>query len=128
MPTATELVQEFIDVFVAAWPVGDAERVASYFSDDAVYHNMPLEPARGRDAIRESFVAMMVLGGEVRVDMLNLLADGRVVMTERVDHFVLADKTISLPVMGTFEISNGKIDAWRDYFDLAPFTAAFSGG
>jgi limonene-1,2-epoxide hydrolase len=46
------------------------------------------------------------------------------VLTERVDNFDLAGgKKLSLPVMGTFEIENGKIQAWRDYFDLATFTS-----
>ncbi|HWM52333.1 MAG TPA: limonene-1,2-epoxide hydrolase family protein, partial [Thermoplasmata archaeon] len=27
-----------------------------------------------------------------------------------------------LPVMGTFEVSDGKIRAWRDYFDMNQFT------
>jgi len=27
-------------------------------------------------------------------------------------------------VMGAFEIADGKIKAWRDYFDMAQFTGA----
>jgi len=44
------------------------------------------------------------------------------VMTERVDVFKLADKSFELPVMGTFEVSEAKISAWRDYFDKDQFT------
>jgi limonene-1,2-epoxide hydrolase len=32
-------------------------------------------------------------------------------------------ETFSLPVMGIFEVHAGKITAWRDYFDMAQFTA-----
>jgi limonene-1,2-epoxide hydrolase len=32
-------------------------------------------------------------------------------MTERVDVFQLANKSFELPVMGTFEVSDGKISA-----------------
>ena len=28
-----------------------------------------------------------------------------------------------LPVMGAFEVSDGKINAWRDYFDMNQFTS-----
>jgi len=42
-------------------------------------------------------------------------------MTERVDVFKLPSKSFELPVMGVFEISNGKIKAWRDYFDINQF-------
>jgi limonene-1,2-epoxide hydrolase len=43
-------------------------------------------------------------------------------MTERVDVFMLPGRSFELPVMGTFEISDGKIKAWRDYFDINQFT------
>jgi limonene-1,2-epoxide hydrolase len=45
------------------------------------------------------------------------------VMTERVDVFKLPHKTFELPVMGTFEIRDGKIKAWRDYFDTNQFSS-----
>jgi limonene-1,2-epoxide hydrolase len=52
----------------------------------------------------------------------NQATNGNVVMTERVDAFIMPDKTIELPVMGTFEVTaDGKISAWRDYFDLNQF-------
>jgi limonene-1,2-epoxide hydrolase len=45
------------------------------------------------------------------------------VLTERVDVFRLFDKSFELPVMGAFEVSAGKIEAWRDYFDMNQFTS-----
>jgi limonene-1,2-epoxide hydrolase len=43
------------------------------------------------------------------------------VLTERVDAFISGERTIELPVMGTFEVRDGLIAAWRDYFDLNQF-------
>ncbi len=43
------------------------------------------------------------------------------VLTERVDKFLIDGKWVELPVMGTFEFRDGKISAWRDYFDLEQF-------
>jgi limonene-1,2-epoxide hydrolase len=123
MATATQTVHEFVDTFVAAWPIGDAAGVASLFSEQASYHNGPLEPVHGRAAIQATLGQFMAMGGEVSVDMLHLVADENVVMTERVDHFVMKAETFSLPVMGIFEVHAGKITAWRDYFDMAQFTA-----
>jgi limonene-1,2-epoxide hydrolase len=37
------------------------------------------------------------------------------------DIFTFANGRIDLPVMGTFEVVDGKIAAWRDYFDLGMF-------
>jgi limonene-1,2-epoxide hydrolase len=56
-------------------------------------------------------------------DLAGAGIDIGVVMTERVDVFKLPDKSFELPVMGTFELSDGKINAWRDYFDLNQFTS-----
>ena len=35
---------------------------------------------------------------------LHIVADGPIVMTERIDHFAQGDRDIALPVMGTFEV------------------------
>jgi limonene-1,2-epoxide hydrolase len=56
----------------------------------------------------------------------HIVADGPVVLTERTDVFVLPNVTIELPVMGTFEVRDGKIAAWRDYFDLNQFMSQLS--
>jgi limonene-1,2-epoxide hydrolase len=50
-----------------------------------------------------------------------------VVLTERVDAFITPTLTIELPVMGTFEIVDGKIAAWRDYFDLNMYMSQLQG-
>jgi len=49
-----------------------------------------------------------------------------VVLTERIDTFTMGEKQAALPVMGTFEVRDGKISAWRDYFDLAQITSMLS--
>ena len=110
-------VEEFIDAFVAAWPSQDAARVAAFFSDDAVYHNIPMTPITGRPAIEAAIAAMMGMGGEVSVDVVHIVAEGPIVMVERVDHFVSPHRTIALPMVGVFEVRDGAIVAWRDYFD-----------
>ena len=108
--------------FISAWPEGDAAALASYFSDDAVYHNIPLEAVRGREAISEVLAGFMAMGGTVDVDVAHIVSDGPIVMVERVDHFVRPERTISVPMAGVFEVRNGLIGAWRDYFDLAQAT------
>ena len=55
------------------------------------------------------------------------MATGNTVLTERVDVFVLPNATIELPVMGTFEVKDGKIAAWRDYFDLNQYMSQLQG-
>lgn len=97
MTTPAEVVQLFVETFVAAWPVGDAGSIASLFSEDASYHNGPLPPVHGRSAIEATLSEFMAMGGSVAVDMVHVLADETSVMTERVDHFVVEGTTFSLP-------------------------------
>jgi limonene-1,2-epoxide hydrolase len=86
-----------------------------------VYHNIPIDPVTGVDAIKATIAGFTqgVEKIEFRVD--NIAADADVVLTERVDVFHLPGNTIELPVMGTFEVKDGKITAWRDYFDMQQF-------
>jgi limonene-1,2-epoxide hydrolase len=118
-----ETIGAFVDAFVAAWPTGDARSLGDFFTEDAVYRNGPLAPVAGRAAIVETLEGFMAMGGRVSVEMVHVVADGDVVMTERVDYFEANDRLVSLPVLGVFEMAGGRIAAWRDYFDLGQFVA-----
>jgi len=113
--------------FCAAWSnnAGTAE-LAAFFTDDAVYHNIPMVAVSGREAIANNIASFIRPGApgieSIQFHIINIAANGPVVMTERVDVFKLPEKSFELPVMGTFEIRDGKISAWRDYFDLNQFT------
>ena len=113
--------------FCAAWSDDmSADELASFFTEDAAYHNSPLEPVTGRQAIAENIATFIRPGApgieSIEFHVINIAADGPVVMTERVDVFTLPGGTFELPVMGIFEVSGDKIDAWRDYFDIKQFT------
>ena len=122
-----ESPREVVRRFCAAWSDNVAtDDLAAFFSDDAVYHNIPAEPVVGIENIAEyidSFIRPGPPGVEgIDFRVVNIASDGPVVMTERVDVFKLSDESFGLPVMGTFEVVDGKIRAWRDYFDLNQFT------
>ena len=105
-----------------AWSARDLDKVMSLFAPDAVFHCMPIEPARGADEIRAFAESIFKLSDQIKVDTLHIAEtrDG-VVLTERIDHMQVEGTPIPLPVMGIFEISEGKISAWRDYFDAQQF-------
>ena len=112
---------DVVRAFCAAWGDGDLDALIAFFTDDAVYHNIPLAPVVGPDQIRATVEGFT--GGvdsiEFRLDAI--AADGGTVLTERVDIFTFPNGRIELPVMGTFEVRDGKIAAWRDYFDMQQF-------
>ena len=119
---------DLVSRFCGAWANDlGAEDLAAFFTDDAVYHNIPQAPVTGREAIAsliDSFIRPGPPGIEsIEFRVINIAANGPVVMTERVDVFRVADKSFELQVMGTFEVRDGKINAWRDYFDLNQFTS-----
>jgi limonene-1,2-epoxide hydrolase len=107
--------------FCAAWAEGDLDALMAYFADDAVYHNIPLAPVEGVNAIRTTIAGFTTGVDRVEFEVRHIAADGDVVLTERVDSFVFPSARIDLPVSGTFELRDGKIAAWRDYFDLNQF-------
>ena len=112
---------DLIRRFCADWTDFDVAKIMDFFADDAIYHNMPVQPIQGKDAIKgliEQFIAPFERGDW---EITHIVGNGDVVLTERIDRF-FGEKTLELPVMGTFEISDGKITAWRDYFDMGAWT------
>jgi limonene-1,2-epoxide hydrolase len=115
--SSIELVRRFFEACVRA----DPDEFAAYFTEDAVWWNAPWQPVKGRQAIRETLYRgaqrMTALPWEVH----HIVAEGDVVMTERVDHFLVGETHIHVPCMGILELRDGKIAAWRDYWDLRQF-------
>ena len=107
---------------IAAFNANDVDRVLAFFAADAVYHNIPVQPVSGTAAIRAVLAGFMGMASEIDW-VLRHLAETRdgVVLTERVDRFLVRDRWIELPVMGAFEVHDGRITAWRDYFDMKQF-------
>jgi limonene-1,2-epoxide hydrolase len=123
MSDPVQVVREFC----AAWEARDEARILDAFTEDGVYHNIPMQPAAGKDAIKAVLGMILAPATEVSFEIVNIVANGDVVMTERVDTFRMGERTIALPVMGVFELRDGKIAAWRDYFDLATWTKQAAG-
>lgn len=115
-----------ITEFVAAWSRLDPDELASYFAEDGCYHNIPVGPVVGRDNVRAMIAAFTATWTETQWDLLNIVGSGDVVITERLDRTRAGAKAVDLPCAGVFEMENGKIKVWRDYFDMATFTAAMS--
>jgi limonene-1,2-epoxide hydrolase len=108
----------------------EAEQIVRAFcaAFDVVYHNMPMEPVVGVDAAVDFVNGFFAMCDSMVIETTHLAVAGVVVLTERVDTFTVGESVAPLPVMGTFEVHNGRITAWRDYFDMAQITALFSGG
>lgn len=108
-----------VEAFVAAINGKDIDSVMGFFAPDAVYHNMPMAPVSGSEAIRQVIERFIGPAEEVDWQILTIAETGNSVMAERLDIFVLDGKKVELPCNGVFEMQDGKIKVWRDYFDMA---------
>jgi limonene-1,2-epoxide hydrolase len=124
---AEEEAERVVRDFCATFEKHDAEALRPFFTDDVVYHNIPMDPAVGIDDAVAFIAGFFAMCESMLIETLHLAVRGNVVLTERVDTFTVGQIVAPLPVMGAFKIRDGKISAWRDYFDLTQITKALSG-
>ncbi|NQZ94877.1 MAG: nuclear transport factor 2 family protein [Myxococcales bacterium] len=121
---------DVIDRFVKAWSHKDIDELMSFFTDDAVYTNIPIDPpSEGLEAIRKTIegFAGMAEAIEFVVHASAENPETNTVMNERTDRFKIGERWVEARVMGVFELRDGKISSWRDYFDLAEFQSQMAG-
>jgi limonene-1,2-epoxide hydrolase len=119
MPTPIEIVRDFI----ALWetPDGFPQAVDQYFTPRTVWENHGLITTSGPDealGFYREFSDQTGMTG-MKIDILAIAAAGDKVLTERID-WILDENgaaVMKVPVMGIFEVADGRITAWRDYFD-----------
>jgi limonene-1,2-epoxide hydrolase len=116
--------EKIVRDFIAAWSRLNVEEIVSHFAEDGVYHNMPTQPVKGHAALRQFIAAFLKTWTKTEWDILNIMSKGNVVIAERLDRTVAMGKNVDLPCCGVFEMENGKIKVWRDYFDMATYTKA----
>jgi limonene-1,2-epoxide hydrolase len=104
------------------WAWLSREDFHAIFAPDCLYLNIPMPEVRnvGPDAAHR-MLSRMAERWEVSLQVIHIAASGPAVLAERLERFEdrAAGVTCELPVMGAFELKDGRITAWRDYFDLA---------
>ena len=116
-----------VEAFINAWNTNDFDAVKAAFTDDAVYHNIPMEPVAGKTAIMAVIAGFMADVDHCDWETHFIAANGSAVLTERTDRFKMKSGAVaSVRVMGTFELdADGQIVRWRDYFDSAEMAREF---
>lgn len=122
MTDTRETSEKVVRDFLGSWEGGTLDTICSGFADDAVYHNVPVKPIEGIAGIRAIFEAFLNAFTDAKLDIVTLAAEPGLVLVERIDYFTMTDgRKVVLPVTGVFEVRNGKIARFSDYFDLADF-------
>lgn len=99
----------------------DVERALSCMDENIVWHNVGLPKVRGIADVGRYMRMLAKPNYGFDVTVHNIAADGDIVLTERTDVLVWRRLRIEFWVCGTFELRDGKIAVWRDYFDNVDF-------
>jgi limonene-1,2-epoxide hydrolase len=102
---------------------GLQDSIRRWFTPQTVWDNVGLAVTIGPEqaiALATQFEQQMGVASVV-IELRAIAASGSKVLTERIDHLIAADgaERWGAGVMGTLEIRDDKIIAWRDYFDTA---------
>ena len=114
--------EQVVNAFCEALSRSDLDEAMKHVADDCVYHNIPFDPVKGAAAVRATLEGFLPVLGSIEIETIRQVASGDFVMNERIDTFSPPGKDrYGLPVAGAFEVKNGKIVAWRDYFCTKQF-------
>lgn len=124
--------EETVDAFIAAVTGGDTVRAAELAADDIAYSNIGFTPTGFQEALptingSKAMLEFLAPMQDVEWTVHRQMASGNLVINERTDRFTFGGTRIDIPVAGVFEVVDGKITMWRDYFDQQTLTNQMSG-
>ena len=115
--------EEIVNTFMARITALDFDGAFEFVADDIEYDNVPIGKVTGPDGIRSVFAQLDAMGvTAMEWTVHRQVASATTVMNERTDRFDAGAKSAAVAVMGVFEVADGKITLWRDYFDMNAMT------
>ena len=94
---------------------------AELLAQDCIYYDVAFPEAKAvGPRAAHAKLSRMQKDWEIGLEVVSITGDEKTVMAERVEHFRNKSNAVEpfdLPVVGVFEIAEGKIKAWRDYWD-----------
>lgn len=100
----------------------DLATIEPLLAEDIVFMNVGLEIYRGRQAVLDHFAGdngvWPMFPDTFDFRIRHLAVAGNTVLTERVDVVGVNGHDAPLPLMGIFEVEDGRIRHWRDYADM----------
>jgi limonene-1,2-epoxide hydrolase len=109
-----------VEKFLYALQDEDFDTAEALVSEDLVWHNVGVAKMRGRRRIMKLFRSGEGRAGfEVKIH--HIATDGNSVLTERTDALIFGPLRLQFWVCGTFDVQDGRITVWRDYFDAFDF-------
>ena len=116
-----------VENFLNALQDQDFATFERLLDDDIVYQNVGLPTVRGGARVAKMMRSMEGrMGFEVKFH--RNVAEGATVLNERTDAMVFGPLRLQFWVCGVFEVHDGRITLWRDYFDTFDFVKAIVRG
>lgn len=110
---------EVVAAFIQAFEAMDFDAALSFIAPECEYTNVPMGSAKGPEGVRSVLEPFFAPIDENDFVIHRKAVEGKVVFYERLDRHHLGDSWRELPVIGVFEVEDGLITLWREYFDLA---------
>lgn len=108
-----EIVQSYLSALNEA-RLADAMGI---LHEHVVYTNVSMPTIRGRHRVAKFLSIFSKDGVDFGVTTHRIAGNGRVVLTERDDAITIGRFRLQFWVCGVFEVTDGQITLWRDYFD-----------
>lgn len=123
---------DMVERFLHAYFGGEADAAMACVGDDFEWVNMALPKAtiRGRAALATK-LAVPNLGLPLPLEQADhettlAIVRGEYLMHERVDRLRFAGEELEIPCAAAWRFAEGRIAAWRDYFDMGLVLHFFS--
>jgi len=116
-----------VESFLTALQDQDIDAAGAVLDEHLVYQNVGFPTIRGRARAIKLFRSMEGRAG-FEVKTHRIAVNGSTVLTERTDALVFGRLRLQFWVCGVFEVTDGRITLWRDYFDMFDFAKALARG
>ena len=111
-----------VTALIRACEARDLDAVCALVTDDIEYDNVPVGAVHGPDGVRSVLSGGVTQAAtEVQWVVHRQVVDGDTVMNERTDRFLVDGRWVEIPIAAVFEVRDGRVALWRDYFDLETY-------
>ena len=113
-----------VESFLYALRDKDFDAADEALDDDLVYQNVGLPTIRGRQRTMKLLRGFFRPNAGFDVKIHRIASEGSAVLTERTDVLIFGPFQAHFWVCGVFEVRDGRITLWRDYFDFLDIVKA----
>ena len=118
---------ETVNAFIRALEANDLDTACAMVAPDCEYDNVPMIKVFGPEGVKSILGPMFADCTEIEWIIHREAESGTTVFNERLDRFKMSHGWLELPVNGVWEVVDGKITLWRDYFDAGTYLKQMPG-